>query len=134
MGSRRQGREAALQMLYQADLAGTDAETTIRRFWAHVSDSGEENPFANRLVRTFFEQRERIDATIRKRSHHWRVERMASVDRNILRLATVELVACSDIPSRVTLNEAVELAKRFGSEHSAGFINGVLDGIASEIS
>ncbi len=151
MGARRQGREAALQMLYQMDLADQSAEDVLRTYWTHLTheaqqeaalpeDDEEEAPrtqevqrFAEGLVRGFAEHRERIDETIRKVSHHWRLERMMRVDRNILRLATYELLERSDIPRRVTLNEAIELAKRFGAEGSPGFVNGVLDRIASDL-
>ena len=135
MGARRKGREAALQMLYQMDVAGTAAEDTIRAYWAHLGEG--EDPvvgeFANVLVRGVEANREQIDGTIRDVSHHWRLERMTRVDRNILRLATFELLEMSDVPRRVTLNEAIELAKRFGSEGSAGFVNGVLDRIAGDV-
>ena len=133
MGSRRRGREAALQMLYQMDLSGVSPEQAVQSYWAHLGANREGEDFANALVRGWAEDRERIDTIIRDVSQHWRLERMARVDRNILRLATYELMALADVPRRVTLNEAVELAKRFGSEGSAGFVNGVLDRIASDL-
>jgi N utilization substance protein B len=147
MGSRRKGREAALQMLYQMDVGGSGAEDAIRAYWAHLgenegSESGDASAdasdagmveFANMLVRGFATHHTRIDETIRNVSHHWRLERMTRVDRNILRLATFELLELTDVPRRVTLNEAIELAKRFGSEGSAGFVNGVLDRIAGDL-
>lgn len=144
MGARRKGREAALQMLYQMDVGGSGAEDAIRAYWAHLgeneggdtsadaSDAGMVE-FANMLVRGFAAHHARIDETIRNVSHHWRLERMTRVDRNILRLATFELLELTDVPRRVTLNEAIELAKRFGSEGSAGFVNGVLDRIAGDL-
>jgi len=133
MGSRRKGREAALQMLFQMDVSGVGAEQAVQSFWAHLCASREGEAFANDLVRGWADQRDEIDQIIRDVSQHWRLERMAKVDRNILRLATYELMALDDVPRRVTLNEAVELAKRFGSEGSAGFVNGVLDRIASDL-
>ncbi len=133
MGSRRRGREAALQMLYQIDLSGVSGEQAIAQYWQHLGANREGEAFANKLVRGWAADRERIDAIIREVSQHWRLERMARVDRNSLRLATFELIALEDVPRRVTLNEAVELAKRFGSEGSAGFVNGVLDRIASDL-
>jgi transcription antitermination protein NusB len=134
MRSRRQAREAALQMLYQMDLSGSGPEDVVRLYWAHLAaeDAGDV-AFANDLVRGCGSERDAIDAKIREVSHHWRLERMSRVDRNILRLGAYELLRVSDIPRRVTLNEAVELAKRYGSEGSAGFVNGVLDRIASEV-
>ncbi|MEZ4337746.1 MAG: transcription antitermination factor NusB [Sandaracinaceae bacterium] len=133
MGSRRRGREAALQMLFQIDVSGVNPEQAIQSFWAYLGPSREGEQFANDLVRGWAERRDQIDEIIRDVSQHWRLERMARVDRNILRLATYELMALADVPRRVTLNEAVELAKRFGSEGSAGFVNGVLDRIASDL-
>jgi N utilization substance protein B len=88
---------------------------------------------ATTLARGCAEQREAIDERIRQASKHWRIDRMARVDRNILRLGTFELVGMPDIPRRVTLNEAVELAKRFGDEQSPAFVNGLLDRIASDV-
>lgn len=133
MGSRRRGREAALQMLFQMDVSGVNAEQAVQSFWANLGSGREGEDFANDLVRGWAARRDEIDALIKSVSQHWRIERMAKVDRNILRLATFELMALEDVPRRVTLNEAVELAKRFGSEGSAGFVNGVLDRIASDL-
>lgn len=133
MGSRRRGREAALQILYQIDVSGVSPEQALAAYWSHLGANREGEPFASALVRGWAERREHIDTVIRDVSQHWRLERMAKVDRNILRLATYELMALEDVPRRVTLNEAVELAKRFGSEGSAGFVNGVLDRIATDL-
>lgn len=133
MGSRRRGREAALQMLFQMDVSNVSPEQAIQSYWTHLGASREGEAFANDLVRGWSSERERIDRIISEVSLHWRLERMAKVDRNILRLATHELISLDDVPRRVTLNEAVELAKRFGSEGSAGFVNGVLDRIASDL-
>ncbi len=133
MGARRKGREAALQMLYQMDCAKVAAGDAIRLFWDYLQPEAEGHEFADELVQGYEDNLDRIDGCIRSVSHHWRLERMNFVDRNILRLATLELMLMKDIPRRVTLNEAVELAKRFGGEGSAGFVNGVLDRIASDI-
>jgi N utilization substance protein B len=133
MGSRRKGREAALQILYQIDVSEVSAEQAMRDYWVSLATSREGEEFANALVGGWASARDQIDETIRSVSQHWRLERMARVDRNILRLATYELLKLPDVPRRVTLNEAVELAKRFGSEGSAGFVNGVLDRIAGDL-
>ena len=133
MGARRKGREAALQMLYGMDITGRSAEDAIRAYWTHLGTSSEGEDFANVLVRGVETHREAIDGKIREVSHHWRLERMTLVDRNILRMATFELMSLADVPRRVTLNEAIELAKRFGTDGSAGFVNGVLDRIASDL-
>lgn len=120
-------------MLYQMDTSGVSADQAIELFWEHLGASREGQEFANEIVRGFERERERIDTLIRSVSQHWRIERMNCVDRNILRLATYELLRMDDVPRSVTLNEAVELAKRFGSEGSAGFVNGVLDRIATDL-
>lgn len=150
MGARRRGREAALQMLYQMEASGVSADEAIRLFWASFPPTSDAPPatiedetidpaeaegadFANAIVRGYTSERARIDELIRGVSQHWRLERMTRVDRNVLRLGAWELVACPEIPRRVTLNESIELAKRFGTETSASFVNGVLDRIASDI-
>jgi N utilization substance protein B len=136
MGSRRRGREAALGILYFMDVAGVSGTQAIKSYWGHLAapdETAEQVEFANRIVVGYSEHRDEIDALIRSASHHWRLERMPIVDRNVLRAAIVELRDMNDIPKRVTLNEAVELAKRFGSEGSGSFVNGVLDRIATEL-
>jgi N utilization substance protein B len=138
MGTRRKAREAALQVLYQIDTAGVPASeveqsiTSFFELYAEAEDS-DARDFAEKLVRGCAAQLEAIDTKIRDVSRHWRLERMARVDRNVMRLAVFELMGMPDVPRRVTLNEAVELAKRFGDENSASFVNGVLDKIASEL-
>ncbi len=136
MGSRRKGREAALRILFYMDVAGTSSTQAIKSYWGHLAEEREaqhDADFANDLVRAFAEHEGEVDGLIRSASHHWRLERMPVVDRNVLRVAIVELREHADIPKRVTLNEAVELAKRFGSEGSGSFVNGVLDRIATEL-
>ena len=136
-------------MLYQMDTLGHSAENALNLYWGalaaaevdpgHEDESLEANTgadaraLAESLVRGFEDRRDEVDEAIRAASHHWRLERMARVDRNILRLATSELLVQPDIPRRVTLNEAIELAKRFGAEGSPGFVNGILDRIATEL-
>jgi N utilization substance protein B len=102
-------------------------------FWQHLGVAAERDEFADQLVLGFGRVSEEIDAKIRAVSRHWRLERMARVDRNIIRLGAYELMHVADIPRRVTLNEAVELAKRFGNEESPAFVNGVLDRIADDV-
>ena len=133
MGTRRKGREAALQMLYQIDTTGIAASHAVELYWTHLGGTRVGEDFANGLVLGCGREAERIDEIIRRVSQHWRIERMARVDRNILRLGTYELIAAPDVPRRVTINEAVELAKRFGNDTSAGFVNGVLDRIAADV-
>jgi len=116
------------------DLSGASLEQAERDHWAHLASSQEGKDYAHDIVAGYAKNAETIDDLIRKVSEHWRLERMPRADRNILRLGAYELVGVSDVPRRVTLNEAVELAKRYGSDGSAGFVNGVLDRIATDIS
>jgi len=120
-------------VLYQIDVSGAVGQDALTLYWQHLGVAAERDEFADRLVLGCCAERELIDAKIRKVSRHWRLERMSRVDRNIIRLAAYELMHVSDIPRRVTLNEAVELAKRFGNEESPAFVNGVLDRIADEV-
>jgi N utilization substance protein B len=133
MGSRRKAREAAVQMLYQMDVCGIDAKAATQLFWANLGVAAERDSFADQLVAGCADAQEALDAKIRSVSKHWRLERMSRVDRNIIRLGAYELMYLQDIPRRVTLNEAIELAKRFGNEESPAFVNGVLDRIADDI-
>jgi len=118
------------------DVSNVSGTQAIRSYWGHLSNEdapSEDVDFANQLVRAYAEHEDEVNEIIRSSSHHWRIERMPIVDRNVLRVAIVELREMRDIPKRVTLNEAVELAKRFGSEGSGAFVNGVLDRVATEL-
>ena len=125
MGSRREARELALQALYQLDMAG-EGEAGIAPFCAEP----EVETFARELVDGVAAHRERIDALIAASAEHWRLPRLSRVDLSLLRLATFELLARPDIPPSVAIDEAIEIARRFGSEDSPAFVNGVLDHIA----
>lgn len=133
MGSRRKSREAALQVLYQIDLSGEEPEQALKSYFQYLSESEEVAEFAHELVRGWALHRDAIDAKIREVSRHWRLERMARVDRNVLRLGAWELGERRDVPRAVVLDEAVEVAKRFGTEESGAFVNGVLDRIADDL-
>lgn len=134
MGARRQARENALQMLYQIEMSGQDLSDVVDGFWGRQQNiEPEVKEFADRLVAGVVEQRDSIDQFIVKHSTHWKLSRMSAVDKNILRLAVFELKNCEDIPLKVSLNEAIEIAKKFGTEESSSFINGVLDKIAKEL-
>jgi N utilization substance protein B len=131
MGTRREARELALQALYQLDVTGeSDVERGLALFWSHFDAAPEARSFARELVDGVREHHERIDALIAGSAEHWRLPRLSRVDLNLLRLATFELLARADIPASVTIDEAIEIARRFGSEDSAAFVNGVLDHIA----
>jgi transcription antitermination protein NusB len=131
MGMRRKGRELALQALYQLDLRGDDA--AVRTFWAHCEAPSDARSFGEDLVGGVLEERERIDALIAESSDNWRLDRLSHVDRNILRVATYELLCRHEVPARVAIDEAIEIAKRFGSDESPTFVNGVLDHIAVSV-
>ena len=134
MGIRRQARECAVQMLYQIEMSGGNLTDVAAGFWERQKDfESETKEFADRLVTGVLEEKDLIDSFIVKHSTHWKLSRMSAVDKNILRLAVYELKSCEDIPLKVSLNEAIEVAKKFGSEESSAFINGVLDKIAKEL-
>jgi transcription antitermination protein NusB len=121
-------------MLYQLDVSGEEVERAIELYWQYLGPGGDDaTELANELVRGCAAGISNIDDRIRETSKHWRLERMARVDRNILRLAIFELLERADVPRKVTLNEAVELAKRYGDENSPAFVNGLLDRIATDI-
>jgi len=130
---RRKSREFALQVLYQLDITEQDVSKVLTQFQNHFVGKGERDDFLERLVLGVTEHRSEIDELIERFSENWRLERMAVIDRTILRLAIFELLYCEDIPPKVTLNEAIELGKRFGSEDSGRFINGILDRIQNEV-
>jgi transcription antitermination protein NusB len=131
MGSRTKARECALQALYQLDTSGGTAADALAGLWAHFEPVDEDTKhFAEALVRGAAREQQIIDEVIQRTSTNWKLERMARVDRNILRLAVYELLRRSDVPVKVTLNEAIELSKKYGSEDSSAFVNGILDRIA----
>ncbi len=129
MSSRRRSREMAVQVLYQVDMAQSDIGEALRLFCKHFKAPESIRDFANELVNGAHEHREEIDTLIRRFSENWRLERMPTVDRNILRLAIFELLYRPDIPTKVSINEAVDIGKKYGSEDSGSFINGILDRI-----
>ncbi len=133
MGARSSGREAALQMLFAAEAASSSAERVIGYYWRETPGEPEGREYADRVVRGALGELSAVDEVIRKASHNWRLERMARVDRNVLRLGAWELMRNREVPRAVILDEAVELAKRFGSEDSGAFVNGVLDRIAEDV-
>lgn len=127
MGPRRLSREVALKILYQIDMTGGAPADVLPLFYEHFDIPGAVRPFAERLVYGVCSNREEIDRRIVATSEHWRLERMPVVDRNVLRIAVFEMLYCPDIPPKVSINEAIDLAKSYGSEDSGAFINGILD-------
>lgn len=126
MGHRRRSREFALQVLFQLDLAASPVDAVLESFWTDREADEEVRLFTERIVQGVIDDREEIDRRIEETSEHWRLKRMAVVDRNVLRVAVFELQA-GETPAAVVIDEAIEVAKRFGNEGSGGFINGVLD-------
>lgn len=129
MGVRRRARELALQILYQRELSGTDVEAIFAEFDELQHAPAATRDFAVTLVRGVIARIEELDGRLGEQAEHWRLDRMAAVDRNLLRLALYELLFEKETPSAVVIDEAVEIAKRFGSERSSQFVNGVLDGV-----
>ena len=135
MGARHSGREAALQMLFQVEASGASADQAIELYWrSFAADADPEGrAYADACVRGVTGDREALDKHIAEASTHWRIERMARVDRNVLRLGAWELAYRLDVPRAVILDEAVELAKAFGTDESSAFVNGVLNRVAETL-
>ncbi len=133
MGTRRKSRELALQALFQEELAGRAGLLDFEEFCAHFQVNKKAIPYAQKLLHGVHEKREAINQLISRYAENWRLERMSVIDRNILRLAVFELQYQDDVPTSVAINEAVEIAKRFSSDDSGPFINGILDGMARDI-
>lgn len=133
MGTRRRTREIAVQVLYQAEMTRNAIAGTFRLFCEHFEAPESLREFAYELVSGVHQHLAEIDTLVRRFSEHWRLERMSIVDRNIMRLAVYEFLYCPDIPAKVSINEAVDLGKKFGSEDSGSFINGILDKIRLEL-
>src|SRR3954449_8083015 len=135
MGSRRKARECALQMLFVADVSETRADELVRIYWTELGDADVEEPareFATRLAVGTLSNLELLDERIRSRAEHWRISRMAVVDRNILRLAVYEFLY-EPTPRTVAINEALEIARRFSTYEATQFINGILDAIKRDL-
>ena len=134
MGTRRKSRELALQMLFQSDMGKQDADEVRRTFWPERdSVAADERGFADDLFRVASERKAEIDGLIESHAEHWRMERMAAVDRNLLRGAVAELLGFPATPRAVVVNEALEIARKFSSPESVQFVNGVLDSVAHDL-
>src|SRR5438552_13800121 len=134
-GTRHKAREAALQMLFAADLVRSDPSELTKNYWDGLGETGIDDKtreFADRLVIGTLEKIESVDEIIRTRAEHWRIERMAIVDRNVLRLAVFEFLY-EDTPATVAINEALEIARRFSTFEATQFINGILDAIKHDL-
>jgi N utilization substance protein B len=134
MGTRRKSRELALQMLFQSDMGKQNADHVRRTFWAeHGSASAEVRGFADDLFRVAMDRSPEIDKLIERHTEHWRMERMAAVDRNLLRAAVAEFLGYPETPRAVVINEALEIARKFSTPESVHFVNGVLDSVGKEL-
>jgi len=126
---RTRARELALQFLYQLDLLGAEVLEDLSGFLRLEERDAQTCRFARRIIEGTHEHREAIDEVIQRVAQNWQIARMAVIDRNVLRLATYELLHCEDIPPKVAINEAIELGKRYSTANSGAFINGILDKI-----
>lgn len=135
MGFRRKAREYALQMLFQWDITHDSIDSIMIPFWENLEtpEPQEVREFANALATGTIAQVEKIDGIIQRHADNWRMDRMAGVDRNLLRLATYEFLSADDLPKAVIINEAIEIARRFSAAESPQFINGILDSIRKEV-
>ena len=129
MRQRSKAREFALQVLYQVDIRHGDAQALLKDFWRDQPAAKDIRQFTEQLVEGTRAHQEAIDVLLSRHADNWAINRMAVIDRNILRLGVYELIHGEEIPPKVCINEAIELAKRFGDEESGKFINGILDAV-----
>jgi N utilization substance protein B len=132
MGARRSAREEALKILYGLELTGDAPELALVRLGEESEVSRQVRAYTGRLVRTCCRERAALDALIARVSEHWALRRMNFIDRNVLRMAACELVFFDDIPPKVAINEAIDIARKYGTDTSGAFVNGILDRIVKE--
>jgi transcription antitermination factor NusB len=134
MRKRTQAREFVVQFLYQLDITREDAQSALDNFWQNCEEEPgtEVKNFASELIKGVIENLPLLDSKLSQHATNWQLERMAVVDRNILRLGCFELTLCKDIPPKVSINEAVELAKKYSGIEAGKFVNGILDKIKAE--
>jgi N utilization substance protein B len=134
MGTRRKSRELAMQMLFQGDLGKQSAEQVGKLFWASAADvEPETRSFTEDLYRVATVRAEEIDKLIEAHAQNWRIERMAVVDRNLLRTAVAEMLGFPNTPAAIIINESLDIARRYAAPESVPFLNGVLDAIARDL-
>jgi N utilization substance protein B len=129
MGNRRKSRELAMQALFYMDMSQNDSNEMIERFCNNFAPSKKVLPFFLKIVKGAIQAKAEIDSILERFSDNWKLSRMSCVDRNIMRVAVYELLYCHDIPSKVSINEAIDIGKKFGTQESGAFINGILDSI-----
>lgn len=132
MSSRRKARELALQLLFQTDLTRSDPKEILETFWKVNETASKNRAYAEFLFLKAFENQAQIDELIGRHAQHWRMERMAVVDRNVLRMAVGELLY-GETPQIVVIDQAIEIARKFSTDESTQFVNGILDAIKDEI-
>lgn len=133
MGKRRKSREHTLKILYRRDITKEDIDKIIKSYWEENKINSGITGFSEQLAKGTVSNLEKIDDYIGKVSEHWTIDRMGIIDRNILRIAVHELLFMEDIPPKVTIDEAIEIAKKFGTDDSADFVNGLLDKIKNDL-
>ena len=134
MGKRRKSRELAMQMLFQGDLGKQTADEVRHLFWASRDDiDADTRAFAEDIYRVAIDRQEEVDGLIEQHAQNWRLERMAAVDRNVLRASTAEMLGFPNTPPAIVINEALEVARIYAAPESVNFLNGVLDAIAREL-
>ncbi len=129
MGTRRQARELAMQALFYMDIRKDASEETLEYFCGCFCPSKKSRPFFRKLVIGVLGKKGQIDALVERFSQNWNISRMSCVDRNVMRIAIYEMLFCDDIPPKVSINEAVDIGKKFGTQESGAFINGIMDSI-----
>ncbi len=133
MGNRRSSRVLALQALFDMDMSSDLSEERFDSFCQNFTPSKKALPFFTRLVEGVRQNIYKIDSLIEEGSENWKISRISGVDRNVMRIAVYELMFCQDIPSKVSINEAIDIGKRFGADESGAFINGILDSIHKKL-
>lgn len=133
MSKRRKSREHTLKILYRRDITNENIDEIIKNYWKENNINSRITEFSEELARGAVNNLKEIDRYIEKTSENWTLDRIGVIDRNILRMAVYELLFMKDVPPKVTINEAIEIAKKFGTDDSADFINGILDKIQSEV-
>ncbi len=133
MGTRRQARELAMQALFYMDMQKYASEEMLEYFCGCFCTSKKSRPFLIKLVNGVLEEKGQIDTLVERFSQNWQINRMSCVDRNVMRIAVYEMIYCDDIPPKVSINEAVDIGKKFGTQESGAFINGIMDSIRGEL-
>jgi len=133
MGTRRQARELAMQALFCMEMQNEPSMQMLERFCDHFLPSPKPQPFFLQLVKGVLDAAEQIDTLIERFSKNWKLNRMSGVDRNVMRIAVYEILYCEEIPPKVSINEAVDIGKKYGTSESGAFINGILDSIRAAL-